>query len=82
MIYRDCDEEITLAKNTCLILSIDRRNSVEEAIDTVRLAIELNIKYPNIIRGIDVSGDPAIGSFNTFIEALNTARAHGLSVIF
>ena len=47
-----------------LLLSIDRRQSVEEAMDTVHLAVEYNSHvssehYTRVV-GIDLSGDPKV----------------------
>lgn len=59
-----------------LILSIDRRETTEAAMDTVRLACELR-KEGWDIAGIDLSGDPAIGEWTTFAPALMFAREQG-----
>ena len=42
----------------CLLLSIDRRQSTEEALDTVRLGISLKDRG---VVGIDLSGNPMVG---------------------
>ena len=47
-----------------LLLSIDRRQSVEEAMDTVHLAVEYSShvsseRYTRVV-GIDLSGDPKV----------------------
>ena len=39
------------------LLSIDRRQSVSEAEDTVDLAIEYKNKYGGLVVGVDLSGD-------------------------
>ncbi|RZC41919.1 adenosine deaminase-like protein, partial [Asbolus verrucosus] len=57
---QDCTQNIIVK----LLLSIDRRlelNSVEE---TMKLFIKMKNKYPNIIKGVDFSGNPNLGCFN------------------
>ncbi|CAK9878552.1 unnamed protein product [Sphagnum jensenii] len=60
-----------------LILSIDRRETTEAAIETVRLAFDMRQEGCEIV-GIDLSGDPAIGEWKTFLPALTLAREMGL----
>ena len=43
-----------------LILSVDRRNSLEEAMETVDLAIKYRHKG---IVGVDLCGDPSVSLF-------------------
>ena len=47
-----------------LLLSIDRRQSVAEAMDTVQLAVEysnrVSSKHHSRVVGIDLSGDPKV----------------------
>lgn len=49
------------------MLSIDRRQSVREAEDTVKLAIELRDKYDGLVVGIDLSGDPKVRPFSKLV---------------
>lgn len=65
---------------TCLIVSIDRRNSLQEAKETVDLTIEMAQKYPSIVVGLDLSGDPRAKTFNDFTELFNIPRLNGLKV--
>lgn len=59
-----------------LILSIDRRETAEAAMETVLLACALRSEgWP--IAGVDLSGDPAVGDWATFTPALGFARAQG-----
>ncbi|GJY63856.1 adenosine deaminase-like protein [Tanacetum coccineum] len=60
-----------------LLLSIDRRESTAAAMETVKLALEM--KDMGII-GIDLSGNPSVGEWETFLPALKFAREQGLSV--
>ena len=57
-----------------LLLSIDRREDVAAAMATVRLAAELR---PCVV-GIDLSGNPTLGIWDTWEPALQHARELGL----
>lgn len=60
-----------------LILSIDRRNTADEAEHVVDLAI----KYQSAgVVGIDLCGDPAKGDVRIFGDAVARAKAAGLKV--
>lgn len=61
------------------LLSIDRRESTEDAIETVRLAIDHQSKG---IVGIDLSGDPLLGTFNQWKVPFTLARENGLKLTF
>ncbi|KAJ8446592.1 hypothetical protein Cgig2_019745 [Carnegiea gigantea] len=60
-----------------LLLSIDRRETLEAAMETVKLALEL--KDVGVV-GIDLSGHPKVGDWTTFLPALKFARDQGLRV--
>ncbi|CAI7907897.1 unnamed protein product [Closterium sp. NIES-53] len=60
-----------------LVLSIDRRETTESAMDTVHLAVQ--VREQGVV-GIDLSGNPSIGQWSTFLPALHLARAHGLPI--
>jgi adenosine deaminase len=62
-----------------LILSVDRRESVAEAKRTVRLAAYLRDTDCGVV-GVDLSGDPSVGSFAKLEPALRLARKNGLPV--
>ncbi|KAI8582286.1 hypothetical protein K450DRAFT_228241 [Umbelopsis ramanniana AG] len=60
-----------------LILSVDRRNTLEEAMETVELAI----KYKNQgVVAVDLCGDVHAGTFETVKPAFLKAQQHGLKV--
>lgn len=60
-----------------LIISINRKESLESAEENVDLALEFARLYPNIIVGIDVSGDPLQKKFTDFVKMLEKARKEG-----
>ena len=62
---------------TYLILSIDRRNTPEEALEVVELAIQYQSKG---VVGVDLCGDPSKGDVSTFQEAFQKAKLHGLEI--
>ncbi len=57
-----------------LLLSIDRREDAAAAMATVQLAAELS---PSVV-GIDLSGNPTVGTWETWEPALQHARNLGL----
>lgn len=60
-----------------LLLSIDRRESTEAAMETVQLAMEMQ----NFgVVGVDLSGNPRVGDWQTFVPALTWAKKQGLPV--
>ena len=59
------------------ILSIDRRHSLQEALEIVSLAIEY--KNQGVV-AVDLCGDPFAGSFTSLRPAFDKARAAGLKV--
>ncbi|KAK7359749.1 hypothetical protein VNO77_01714 [Canavalia gladiata] len=78
----------TIAHNKCngnarkrifvrLLLSIDRRETTEAAMETVKLALEM--RHFGVV-GIDLSGNPKIGEWTTYLPALKFAREQGLYV--
>jgi len=61
-----------------LILSIDRKSTLEQAMETVNLAIKL--KTTDIIVGVDMCGNTNGGSFSRIKPAFDFARKNGLGV--
>nr|CAI5834393.1 unnamed protein product [Callosobruchus analis] len=59
-----------------LILSIDRRLSIEESFDSLNVILKMKSKYPDVIVGIDLSGNPHEGEFN--VDLFQKARDSGL----
>jgi len=58
-----------------LLLSINRNETSEEAVETVKLALEYRSQG---VVGLDLSGNPRIGKFSTFIPALEYAKQNDL----
>ncbi|KAF2304985.1 hypothetical protein GH714_000873 [Hevea brasiliensis] len=59
------------------LLSIDRRETTEAAMETVKLALEMRDLG---VVGIDLSGNPIVGEWNTFLPALKFAQEQGLCI--
>ncbi|CAN6169119.1 unnamed protein product [Urochloa humidicola] len=60
-----------------LLLSIDRRETTLAALDTVNLALEM--KGQGVI-GIDLSGNPVVGEWETYLPALQRAKELGIPI--
>uniref|UniRef100_A0ACD5YCK5 Uncharacterized protein n=1 Tax=Avena sativa TaxID=4498 RepID=A0ACD5YCK5_AVESA len=60
-----------------LLLSIDRRETTSAALDTVNLAIEM--KDQGVV-GIDLSGNPVVGEWETYLPALKHAKELGIPI--
>ncbi|XP_073308051.1 N6-mAMP deaminase [Primulina huaijiensis] len=60
-----------------LLLSIDRRETAKAAMETVELALEM--KNLGVV-GIDLSGNPGIGEWVTYLPALEFAKKQGLPI--
>ena len=68
------------AVKAALLVSIDRRKSVEEADENVELALSLKRDFPAVVVGIDLSGDARVNQLEDYIDALQKAQAQGLKV--
>ncbi|XP_017088556.2 adenosine deaminase-like protein [Drosophila bipectinata] len=64
-----------------LLPSINRAEPVAAAEETVSLAIEFAKTHPDLVLGIDLSGNPGKGSFADFIPILSRARENGLKLV-
>ncbi|KAF2670214.1 Metallo-dependent hydrolase [Microthyrium microscopicum] len=62
---------------TYLILSIDRRNTLTEAMETVDLAIQFRSQG---VVGLDLCGNPSKGNISIFRPAFEKAKAAGLQI--
>lgn len=63
-----------------LIVSINRRESLESSMENVDLAIKYAKLHPNVICGVDLSGDPTQKTFNDFMPMLEKAKEHGFKL--
>lgn len=70
----ECTENILVK----LLLSIDRSKDLESSEETMELIIKMKEKYPSIIKGVDFSGNPYVGSFSS--KLFQKARDCGLFV--
>ncbi|KAI4467374.1 adenosine deaminase [Holotrichia oblita] len=61
-----------------LLLSIDRRYELAASEDTMNLIIKMKSKYPDIVKGVDLSGNPNVGIFNS--ELFKKAKQSGLNL--
>lgn len=63
-----------------LIVSVNRREPLQASMENIDLAIKYAKLYPNIVRGVDLSGDPAHKTFVDFVPLLQKAKEHGLKL--
>jgi adenosine deaminase len=63
-----------------LIISINRSSSILEAENIAQLAIEYYKKYPDVVVGIELSGEPTLKNFSDFEPIFTKARQAGLKV--
>ncbi|XP_017018483.1 adenosine deaminase-like protein [Drosophila kikkawai] len=64
-----------------LLPSINRAEPVAVAEETVSLALEFAQSHPDLILGIDLSGNPGKGRFSDFAPILSLARDQGLKLV-
>lgn len=60
-----------------LILSINRDETCDQALETVQLACEFHSRG---VVGVDLSGNPSAGEFSTWVPALQLAKSKSLGV--
>ena len=70
----ECHSEQDLDITVRLLLSIDRRCPVSDAVDTVNLAAEYMRRTGGIVIGIDLSGDPMVSALYNHIIFLRTVK--------
>lgn len=63
-----------------LLVSIDRSQTPEIAEGIVEAAISMQSRYPDLVKGVDFSGNPRKGYFKDFLPALKIAKEHGLKL--
>lgn len=59
-----------------LIPSIDRRHDANTSRESLNIITRLKETYPDIIKGVDLSGNPEVGQFDT--ELFTYAKNNGL----
>ncbi|KAG8984607.1 hypothetical protein FRB90_005201 [Tulasnella sp. 427] len=62
-----------------LIVSVDRRMSVEDALECVNLAIELKSEGRRVV-GVDLCGDPRAGDMKDFLPVFELVHQAGLGL--
>ncbi|CAG9858032.1 unnamed protein product [Phyllotreta striolata] len=70
-------------KNVCsilvkLILSIDRSQDAQTARESLDVILKMKEKHPEIIKGLDLSGNPSVGNFD--VNLFEKARRSGLKI--
>ncbi|XP_023295997.2 adenosine deaminase-like protein [Lucilia cuprina] len=63
-----------------LLLSVDRAQTLQSAEEIVLLAQQFKESHPDIVKGMDLSGNPNKGKFNDFIPVLNKAKQSKLNL--
>ena len=63
-----------------LLLSIDRRRSIDQAKDTLELCLKMKRIYPSVLVGMDFSGDARSNDAMDFVPLLKTASDNGLKL--
>ena len=63
-----------------LLLSINRVMSADQASEIVELALKFKQEEVKYIVGIELSGDPRIGKFSTFLPALQKAKENKIKL--
>ncbi|KAH8383814.1 hypothetical protein KR009_010656 [Drosophila setifemur] len=64
-----------------LLPSINRAEPLTVAEETVSLSLEFAQSHPDLILGIDLSGNPSKGKFADFAPLLSRARKEGLKLV-
>ena len=62
------------------LVSIDRRGGLEDAETALKLCIAMNGKHPNVVVGLDLSGDARVNDARDLLPILKAASDAGLSV--
>ncbi|KAL0968697.1 hypothetical protein UPYG_G00270340 [Umbra pygmaea] len=62
------------------LVAVDRRNGVEVAMETVKLAEEFMLATDGLVVGLDLSGDPTVSHGRDLLPALQKAKNCGLKL--
>ncbi|RPB15876.1 adenosine/AMP deaminase family protein [Morchella conica CCBAS932] len=71
------EKDASTSMKTVLLLSVDRRDSFQKALECIDLAIRY--KYRGVV-GVDLCGDPMKGDVTIFREVFSKAQENGLGV--
>lgn len=63
-----------------LLISIDRSQGADVANDIIHLAISMRNKYPGLVKGVDLSGNPKKEHFRDFAPILKKAKIANLKL--
>lgn len=63
-----------------LLISIDRKLGEDEAAETIELANKVIKKYPELMVGLDVSGDPNCGHHSWIVRVMEEARKRKFNI--
>lgn len=63
-----------------LITSVNRADGPDAAKENLAVTLKLHKKYPEIIKGMDLSGDPLNYAFLDFAPVFTEARSEGLGI--
>jgi len=63
-----------------LLISVDRRNGENDGLENVQLAHRWAQRYPDIVVGLDISGDPTHGSMEWISRVITEAKQFNLFV--
>lgn len=78
-IFRESSQNLNIISR--LIISINRSSPVSEAEEITSLAIDFIKSHPDVVVGVELSGNPNVGKFEEFIPSLLKARVAGLKVV-
>jgi len=76
---KKCDDR-NLSIIVKYLISIDRRGSVADAEEALKLCVEMHGKYPSVVVGLDFSGDARVNDAKNYLDVLHSAKDRGLFV--
>jgi len=74
----ECSKELPVIVK--YLVSIDRRGTVDDAEMALKLCVDMNRKYPNVVVGLDLSGDARVNDARDYIPVLKSASDANLRV--
>ncbi len=70
----ECSKSLPIV--TKFLISIDRRNNIEDAKAAVEFCKKMNKIYPEVVIGIDLSGDARVNDALIFLPLLKEISQH------